>query len=80
MALVQITLDQSNKPEKIQSPTGIIFTSSQKVVLMVIAGLFLWLRLYMRKRKKDKICPHCGHRNPPHQTNCINCSAPLFGK
>ena len=35
-------------------------------------------RTDIRKRNRDRICSHCGHRNPRHRTNCTNCSAPMF--
>lgn len=63
---------------KPKSPTGFVFTPTQKTLLLVLVMGFLYLRLYMRKRKKDRICPHCGKRNPPQQSNCMNCSAPLM--
>jgi ribosomal protein L40E len=36
------------------------------------------LRLVLRRRKKDRICSQCNHRNPHHRANCGNCSAPLM--
>ncbi len=80
MTLTQITLERNDKPEKVESLTGFVFSPAQKVLLLVLVGGLLWLRLFLRRRKKDKICPHCNHRNPSHQTNCANCSAPLFGR
>ena len=63
-----------------RSPTGIVLTGYEKgVALCLVLGL-LYLRLYRRKRSQDKICSHCSTRNPPHQTNCRQCSAPLFEK
>jgi ribosomal protein L40E len=32
----------------------------------------------MKKRSNDRICPHCSHRNQPHQSNCAKCSSPLL--
>lgn len=65
------------KPE-IQSPTGFVLGGTQKMLLLVVVGLLLYLRLHMRRRKRDRICAHCSHRNPPHRQNCSNCSAPLL--
>jgi hypothetical protein len=81
MALQQ-TMEVTQQPGRteVKSPTGLVLTGPQKgVVLCVLLGL-LYLRLYRRKRTQDKICSHCGRRNPPHQTNCMECSAPLFVK
>jgi len=66
--------------EGVKSPTGFVLRGYEKgVILCVLLGL-LYLRLYRRKRSQDKVCSHCGQRNPPHQTNCLKCSAPLFMK
>jgi hypothetical protein len=53
---------------------------STKVFLVVLLLGVLWLRLTLRRRSRDKVCSHCGHRNPPHRSNCTKCSAPLFGR
>jgi predicted amidophosphoribosyltransferase len=52
---------------------------STKVSLVVVLLGILWLRLTLRRRSKDRICSHCGQRNPRHQGHCRKCSAPLFG-
>ena len=62
------------------SPTGIVLAGYQKGVLLCVLLGLLYLRLYRRKRLQDRICSHCGQRNPAHQTNCRKCSAPLFMK
>ncbi len=76
----QPTIQLEGTPDRpdLKSPTGFVFGSTQKMVLLVLVGLLLYLRLHLRKRKKDRICPHCGHRNPPHRQNCTQCSAPLM--
>ena len=76
----QQTVELQTQPSKseIASPTGFVLGSTQKMTLLVIVGLLLYLRLHLRRRKKDRICPHCGHRNPTHRQNCTQCSAPLF--
>lgn len=56
-----------------------VLTPSMKLQLIILIGALLYLRLWMRKRQRDQICSHCGHRNPTHRTNCSRCSAPLFG-
>jgi len=75
MQTVQITEAQ---PPKGSSLTGFTLSTLQKGGLLVlILGLF-YLRLILRRRKRELICPHCGHRNPQHMGNCGKCSAPLF--
>lgn len=76
----QQTVELQAQPAKtgIPSPTGFVFGSTQKMTLLVIVGLLLYLRLHLRRRKKDRICAHCGHRNPTHRQNCTKCSAPLM--
>ena len=51
---------------------------STKVILVVLLLGVLWVRLSLRRRSRDKVCSHCGHRNPPHRSHCSKCSAPLF--
>lgn len=75
-----VPITQSPGKQDVSSPTGLVLTGFQKgVILCILLGL-LYLRLYRKKRTQDKICPHCGRRNPPHQTNCMECSAPLFNR
>ena len=70
---------QSKAPKEIiDSPTGLVLGGTQKMLLLVLLGSLLYFRLYLRRRKKDRICAHCGDRNPPHRQNCHNCSAPLL--
>jgi uncharacterized paraquat-inducible protein A len=73
---VELT-QQPTKPP-VQSITGIILQGWQKGVLLVLALGLLYLRVWSRKRTKERLCSHCGQRNPHHQTNCLKCSAPLF--
>jgi len=78
-ALLQtVELTESGGKSEVKSPTGFVFTTTQKAFLVVIAMGLLYVRLAMRRRKKRKICAHCGKVNPPHQANCMDCSAPLF--
>ncbi len=78
----QPTIQLQNQPPKeaetIKSPTGFVLGGTQKMVLLVLLGALLYFRLYQRRRKKDRFCPHCNQRNPPHRQNCTNCSAPLM--
>lgn len=67
------------KKDEVKSPTGFVLGSTQKTFLLVLVGGLLFLRLWKRKRRKDKVCSHCGFRNPPHRSNCTKCSSPLFG-
>lgn len=52
---------------------------STKVGLIVLLLAVLWVRLMLRRRSRDRICSHCGRRNPRHLAHCAGCSAPLFG-
>ncbi len=62
------------------APTGsYVLKQSTKVGLIVLLLGMLWARLMLRRRSQDRICSHCGHRNPRHISNCSKCSAPLFG-
>jgi NADH pyrophosphatase NudC (nudix superfamily) len=70
--------EQPAKPQQARSITGFVLQGWQKGLLLVLLLAALYLRLWLRKRRSDRICPHCGQRNPPHQTNCLKCSAPLF--
>ncbi|MBI4912419.1 MAG: hypothetical protein HY823_06755 [Acidobacteria bacterium] len=61
-------------------PAGpFVLKQSTKVGLVVLLLGLLWLRLMLRRRSRDRICSHCGLRNPPHRSHCTKCSAPLFG-
>lgn len=73
-------LSQASSRRDSRSPTGFVLTGYEKGLLLCLLLGVLYLRLYKRKRAQEKICAHCGTRNPPHQTNCRQCSAPLFMK
>ncbi|WP_005033511.1 hypothetical protein [Holophaga foetida] len=75
MQTVQITESPQPTPA---SPSGFAFSGLQKGILLVIILGVLYLRLALRRRKRDLVCPHCGKRNPHHLTHCRSCSAPLF--
>ena len=72
-----ISLEGSPSPAPKKSMLAI--TSLQKAgVLTLLLGL-IWIRMLRRRKAAHKICPHCGHKNPQHLTNCTKCQAPLFG-
>ncbi len=73
-----IELQSQPAKETVKSPTGIVLGGTQKMLLLVLLGFLLYFRLHMRRRKKDRVCPHCETRNPAHRRNCSNCSAPLM--
>ena len=70
-------VELSHQPAAPQSLTGMVLQAWQKGFLLVLLLAVLYLRLWLRKRHKDKICAHCAERNPPHQSHCLKCSAPL---
>lgn len=66
------------KPAQAPQDGPLLMRGSVKMGLIVLLLAVLWLRLSFRRRSKDKVCSHCGRRNPPHRSHCTNCSAPLF--
>ena len=66
------------KPAKPWSPTGLVFQTWQKGLLLVIFLGILYLRLLRRKQARIVVCSHCGKKNPPHLSNCQKCAAPLM--
>ncbi len=70
---------QTQAPKLVAARPWYALTGSSKILLLIIIGGLLYLRLWKRKRQRDHVCDHCGHRNPPHRANCTRCSAPLFG-
>ena len=68
--------DPAEKP-KLESPTGVILQDWQKGLLLVALLGVLYLRIWRRKQRKVLVCSHCGKKNPPHQSNCLKCAAPL---
>lgn len=59
------------------APPWFALTPTQKGVLLVALLGLLYLRIWRRKRARTQVCSHCGARNPPHQSNCRRCAAPL---
>jgi ribosomal protein L40E len=80
MAQPTMDLSQASSRRDPRSPTGFVLTGVEKGLILCLLLGILYLRLYKRKRSRDKVCSHCGTRNPSHQTNCRQCSAPLFTK
>jgi ribosomal protein L40E len=70
--------EQLEQPPKEGVQSKIIFQDYQKAVLLIIVAGLLYLRLTLRRRKNDKICPNCEARNLYHTTNCSKCSTPLI--
>ena len=76
----QPTLSLGEQPAKprVESPTGLFLHSWQKGGLLIVLLGILYLRIWRRKQAKIQICSHCGEKNPPHQSNCQKCAAPLM--
>lgn len=78
--MTQPAIELQQQPPK--PPAGprpwYVLSPSSKMLLLICVGALLYLRLWKRKRQRDHVCSHCGHRNPPHRANCSRCSAPLF--
>jgi len=69
--------ETGNKPV-MGSQGGFVIGSNYKVLLLIILAFILYFRMHSVRRKRNKICSICGHRNPQHHANCRNCSAPLI--
>lgn len=78
--MTQPTLSLQEQPAepKVHSPTGLVLQSWQKALLLIVLLGVLYLRIWRRKQARIQICSHCGKKNPPHQSNCIKCAAPLL--
>jgi ribosomal protein L40E len=76
----QPTLSLAEQPAqpKAESPTGFFLQPWQKGGLLVLLLGILYLRSWRRKQAHSQICSHCGKKNPPHQSNCQKCAAPLM--
>ena len=59
-------------------PANLVFQNYQKTGLIIFVAALLYLRLSLRRRKSNRVCPQCNSRNPHHRSNCIQCSAPLM--
>jgi hypothetical protein len=79
---MQTTLSLEAQPAKArpESPTGFYLQPWQKGALLIILLGILYLRIWRRKQARILVCSHCGKKNPPHQSNCQKCAAPLMGR
>lgn len=80
MSQPRLTLEGQLARPKVESPTGFILAPWQKGLLLVVLLGVLYLRIWRRKQARIQICSHCGKKNPPHQSNCQKCSAPLMNR
>jgi ribosomal protein L40E len=78
--MIQTTLSLAEQPAKpkAESPSGFYLQPWQKGGLLVVLLGILYVRIWRRKQAKTQICSHCGKKNPPHQSNCMKCAAPLM--
>ncbi|MBK9796626.1 MAG: zinc ribbon domain-containing protein [Holophagaceae bacterium] len=78
MSQTSFSLQEQPAQPKAESPTGFFLQPWQKGTLLVIVLGILYLRVWRRKQARSLICSHCGKKNPPHQSNCMKCAAPLM--
>lgn len=78
MSQPTLSLEEQPAPAKPTSPTEFLLQPWQKGGLLVIVLGLLYLRMWRRKQARILICSHCGKKNPPHQSNCQKCAAPLL--
>lgn len=78
--MIQTTLSLEQQPAapKGDKPSGFHLQPMQKGGLLVLLLGVLYLRIWRRKQSKALYCSHCGKKNPPHQSNCQKCAAPLM--
>ena len=78
--MIQTTLSLAEQPAKpkTESQSGFHLLPWQKGGLLVMLLGVLYLRIWRRKQARILICSHCGKKNPPHQSNCQKCAAPLM--
>jgi hypothetical protein len=79
MSQTTLSLQEQPPQPKTESPMGFYLQPWQKGLLLIILLGILYLRIWRRKQARSLICSHCGKKNPPHQSNCMKCAAPLFG-
>ena len=75
MSQPAVTLE--GPPPPAPSSGGLLLSPTQKGLLLIFLLGFLYVRIWRRKRARIQVCSHCEAKNPPHQTNCIKCAAPL---
>ena len=73
-----LSLEEQPADKPAKSPTGITLQPWQKGGLLVLLLGILYFRFWRRKQARIQICSHCGKKNPPHQSNCQKCAAPLM--
>jgi ribosomal protein L40E len=78
MSQPSLSLQEQTEPPKVESPTGFVLQPWQKGGMLILLLGFLYLRIWRRKQARIQICSHCGKKNPPHQSNCQKCAAPLM--
>ncbi len=78
MSQTTLSLQEQPAPPKQVSPTGFFLQPWQKGILLIVLLGILYLRIWRRKQVRVQICSHCGKKNPPHQSNCQKCAAPLL--
>jgi ribosomal protein L40E len=78
MSQPTLSLEEQPPKPKAGSPTGLYLQPWQKGVLLVAILGVLYLRMWRRKQARSIICSHCGKKNPPHQSHCQKCAAPLM--
>jgi len=69
---------QIERPPSAGAQQDFVFQNYQKYGLLILLAGILYFRLTLRRRRNDRTCPRCGHRNQPHISNCAKCSAPLM--
>jgi ribosomal protein L40E len=78
MSQPRLSLAEQLPKAPVESPTGFALQSWQKGLLLIVLLGFLYLRIWRRKQARIQVCSHCGKKNPPHQSNCQKCAAPLM--
>ncbi len=77
MSQPTLSLEEAPKPPA-TGLGGFTLQSGQKALLLIVLLGILYLRIWRRKQARVQICSHCGKKNPPHQSNCMKCAAPLM--
>ncbi len=78
MSRSTLSLEAQPAKPKAESPTGLFLQPWQKGGLLIVLLGILYLRNWRRRQARTQICSHCGKKNPPHQSNCQRCAAPLM--
>jgi ribosomal protein L40E len=80
MSQPTFSLAEQPAQPKAESPVGFFLLPWQKGGLLILLLGILYLRTWRRRQARTQICSHCGKKNPPHQSNCQKCGAPLMGR